>query len=85
MGMQERWRRLIESLSLLQVLLRAHRQTTAVVGTADEEDTEAACDACCERVEEVLLTTEEAFKLERAVENARNYYLDGITGAAIVE
>lgn len=86
MEMQQRWRRLIEALSLLLVLLRAYRQTPAVIGASDEDDTvEAACDACCERLEEVLLPTEETFKLERAIENARNYHLNGVPGAAAFE
>ena len=61
-----------------------HQMIPVAVG-GDAEDITGPWEACRERLEEVLLPTEEHGRLMRGVENAKTYHEQGESGAALWE
>jgi hypothetical protein len=85
MEMASRWDRLIEALDELVNRLKKYNLHRPQDDSAGEAVIEAVCDTCRDRLEAVLLPTDDHFRIDRRVANARNYHLDGQTNAAVYE
>ena len=84
--MKDRWGRLLVALGEVRDMLR-HPQGQMVLAAVggDAEDATSPWDACRERLDEVLLPTDEHGCLLRNIENAKTYYEQGESGAALWE
>lgn len=84
--MKDRWGRLLAALGEVRDMLRHPQgQMVPMVVGGDAEDITSPWDACRERLEEVLLPTEEHGRLLCGVENAKTYHEQGESGAALWE
>src|SRR4051794_4872802 len=84
--MKDRWGRMLAALGEVQDMLRHPQgQMVKVVVGGDAEDTTSTWDACRERLEEVLLPTDEHARLLCNLENGNSYQEQGESGAALWE
>jgi hypothetical protein len=85
-SMKDRWDRLLAALGEVRDMLRHPQgQTVPVVVGGDADDTASLWDACRERLEEVLLPTDEHGRLLCNLENGKTYHEQGESGAALWE
>lgn len=84
--MKDRWVRLLAALDELRDTLRNPQgQMAPLRGGGDFDDAANLWESCRERLEEILLPTDDHGRLLCNLDNARRYHEQGETGAALWE
>ena len=84
--MKDRWNRLIAALYELRDLVRhPHGQMIPVGGGTETSEADKPWETCRERLDEVLIPTEQHGRLLCHLENGKNYHAQGESGAALWE